>query len=105
MAGIDFNHPVDVISLSESDVVVQHFVPGCPVGNYFAPVGTAASEPGINPAGRVPNFFSPTMEVPVLRSTAAPIVDTWTVPEAPFSATSSGTQYFTETPGHFQRIP
>jgi hypothetical protein len=105
LAGIDFSRPVDVISLSGGEALVQHMAPGSRVGNYFAPAGTSASMLGINPAGRVSVSFSPNTRVPVLRSTAAPIVDTWTVPQAPFNASGGGVQYFTQNPNHFRRIP
>lgn len=105
MAGIDFNYPVDVVSLPQGETLVQHMVPGSRVGNYFAPEGTSASQLGINPAGRIPTLFSPNADVQVLRSTAAPITDTWTVPGTSFRASGGGTQYFTRNPGNFSRIP
>ena len=102
MAGIDFLQPVDVVALPQGELVVQH-VAG-PVGNYFAPLGTPAGSLGINPAGRVSTIFATGSDVSVLRSTAAPIVDTWTVPGAPFRASGGGTQYFTTNPDLFRRV-
>ena len=84
--GIDFTKSVQVTPLPSGTSAVQHWVPGTPVGNYFAPVGTSASQLGINPAGRVPVLFAVSGDITVLRSTAAPILDTWTVPGVPFRA-------------------
>lgn len=101
VAGIDFNEPVVVETLLPGTVVGQWQMPGGKVGNYFAPLGTEASQLGINPAGRVLGTYSPSEPVKVLRSTAAPIIDTWTVPGKPYSAQGGGTQFFTGKPSIF----
>ena len=103
--GIDFTKPVQVTQLPAGTSAVQHWVPGTPVGNYFAPVGTSASQLGINPAGRVPVLFTAGSDITVLRSTAAPILETWTVPAAPFRAAGGSIQFFTHTPGLFIKVP
>lgn len=95
--------PVEVALLPQGEMVVQR-VAGGAVGNYFAPIGTPATALGINPSRRVATYFTSGSDVSVLRSTAAPIVDTWTVPGVPFTAGGGGTQYFTANPSLFQRM-
>ncbi|SDY89732.1 filamentous hemagglutinin [Collimonas sp. OK242] len=91
--GIDFSQPVLLTKLTPGTNYVQNVLDGR-VGNYFAPVGTAAETVGINPAGRVPMMFTPSQPLPALQSTAADILDTWTVPSHPYQTTGGGTQYF-----------
>ncbi len=74
--------------------MVQHVVPGTRTGNYFAEAGVSAAELGVNPAGRVPVLLQTPYGARALRSTAADIVDTWTVPGQAFHAQGGGTQYF-----------
>ncbi|TDM05459.1 MAG: hypothetical protein C4K60_11820 [Ideonella sp. MAG2] len=74
-----------------------------PTGNYFAELGTPAEALGINPAGRVANVHVAPRDV-VLRSAAAPIVDTWTVPGQAYAAKGGGVQYFTARPGDYGRV-
>jgi filamentous hemagglutinin len=104
LAGIDFSQPVDIVPLLQDTTVVQYGAPGSATGNYFAPIGTPASQLGINPAGKVPSLFAPSTDVVVLRSTAADIVDTWSVPSDPYSASGGATQYFTKTPEVFMKV-
>ena len=54
MDGIDFTKPLSVVDLRAGSRMVQYALPGRRTGNYFAEAGTAASELGINPAGRIP---------------------------------------------------
>lgn len=104
MGGIDFTKPVTVVELPRRLRVTQHLVPGAPVGNYFAPVGTPAPRLGINPAGRVATDFMLNEPVRVLRSTAAPITDTWTMPGTAYKAEGGGTQFFTRNPDSFEKV-
>ena len=67
---------------------------GGQVGNYFAPLGTAAETIGINPAGRVNMMFTPSQPLTALQSFAADILDTWTVPSQPYQTKGGGVQYF-----------
>ncbi|MBA4124007.1 MAG: hypothetical protein H0X72_16310 [Acidobacteria bacterium] len=94
LAGIDFTKPVDVITIPKGTEVIQYQVPGKPVGNYFAPPGTTASELGMNPAGRQPRTFTTIKDMQVLRSTASPAVDTWSNAGKSFQTQGGGTQYF-----------
>jgi hypothetical protein len=91
--GIDFNHPVTLETLPQGKVFEQQMLGGNK-GNYFTEVGTAPETVGINPAGRVPGAFTPTEPIQALRSTAAPIVDTWTTPGQPYQTMGGGTQLF-----------
>ncbi len=101
LSGIDFSKPVNVEIIPKGTQVVQYQVPGKPVGNYFAPPGTNATELGINPAGRQPITYVAGENVQVLRSTASPAVDTWSTPGQPFQTQGGGTQYFVPDPSDF----
>lgn len=83
---------------------VQHVLNGR-VGNYFAPLGTPADMLGINPAGRIPLRFTPSEPLPALQSTAAKIVDTWTVPAQPYPASGGGTQLFVPSKNLMLQVP
>lgn len=102
LEGIDFSKKVDVITLPKGTTVVQYQVPGKPVGNYFAPPGTQATNLGINPEGRTPTSLTATQNVQVLRSTASAPIDTWSIPRKPFQTQGGGTQYFAPNPSVFQ---
>ena len=104
LAGIDFNKPVEVVTLPKGTDVVQYQIPGNPTGNYFAPPGTAPEALGINPTGRVAKTYTTTTDVEVLRSTAA---DTATNPNLPPSVQGSGggTQFFTPDKSGFGSSP
>lgn len=103
VGGIDFSQPVDIVTLSRGQPVAQYQV-GNGVGNYFAPIGTRAEQLGVNPTGRQTLIYAPTERVPVLRSTAAEIVDTWTVPGSAYKAEGGGTQFFTGSSDKFRVI-
>ena len=105
LGAIDFTQPVTVTQLPAGTSAVQYVVSGRPVGNYFAPVGTPATQLGVNPAGRIPMLFSADGSITVLQSTAAPVVDTWTVSGQPYPATGAGTQWFTPNPALFKKVP
>ena len=71
LEGIDFNQPVEVVTLPKGTKVVQYQIPGNPTGNYFAPAGTSAESLGMNSAGRVATIYTVLRDVTVLRLTAA----------------------------------
>lgn len=75
LKGIDFNQPVDLVELQAGQKLQQWQLPDRPTGHYFTDLGIPAEALGINPAGRVANVHVAPRDV-VLRSTAAPIVDT-----------------------------
>lgn len=103
LQGIDFVQPVSVVRLENSNYV--QYVANGRIGNYFAPVDTPATMLGINPAGRTPILFAPTQPVTALQSTAARIVDTWTVPGTPFNAAGGGTQFFVPNKQFMRQVP
>ena len=86
LAGIDFDKPVEVVTLPKGTRVTQWQIPGGPQGNYYALPGTPAQRLGIAPAaldrttGQIVNKVSTTYvtnsDVEVLKSTAAAIQDT-----------------------------
>jgi RHS repeat-associated protein len=101
LQGIDFSQPVDVITVPQGTQVVQYQIPGQPVGNYFAPVGTQANGLGIYTSGRVGSIFTATEDTTVLRSTAASVNNTWEVPGWNIQAPGGNTQLFSPNPGAF----
>jgi filamentous hemagglutinin len=103
LAGIDFTQPVTRIELVPGTNYLQHQLNGN-MGNYFTTVGTSAEAIGINPAGRVPMLYTPTVSVPALRSIATDILDTWTVPSQPYITHGGGIQYFVPNKGVFLQV-
>jgi filamentous hemagglutinin len=103
LGGIDFSYPVFTTELVPGTYYVQYVLNGR-IGNYFAPIGTPADMLGINPAGRVTLHFTPSEPLPALQSTAAKIVDTWTVPAQPYPASGGGTQLFVPSKNLMLRV-
>lgn len=110
--GIDFTKPVEVVRLDQGTPLTQYQAPGGSQGNYYAPKGTPASELGISPNGVNPatgeiipktsgNYVVGNDGVTVLRSTAAPVKDTWSVPGQSIQTDGGGTQYFTTSKDAF----
>jgi hypothetical protein len=120
LRGIDFSQPVEIVTLPKGTILQQTQPPGAPQGNYYAPPGTEPSKLGINSRGdvrgadgtviahaeKLTQLYETGTDVVVLRSTAAPIVDTWSMHEIganafdaskaiPFVAEGGGIQYFT----------
>jgi len=104
LQGIDFTQPVDVISIPQDTRVVQYQIPGAPVGNYFAPVGTPANTLGIYTSGLVGNVYTATEPITVLRSTSASITDTWSMQRAGWQIQTQGgsIQFFAPNQGGFK---
>lgn len=109
--GIDLTRPVNVKTLPAGTKVEQFQVPGGRQGNYYAPPGTRPTELGIAPQGvsrttgavvdKTSAPYTTARDVQVLRSTAAPIKDTWSVPGTATQTKGGGTQYFTTDKGAF----
>ncbi|HET7329745.1 hemagglutinin repeat-containing protein [Dyella sp.] len=93
LQGIDFTQPVTVTQINPGTSYVQYVLNGN-VGNYFAPVGTPATMLGINPANRTSTLFTPITSTSALQTTAASVVDTWTIPGQPVQTSGGGTQLF-----------
>ena len=104
LKGIDFNQPVEVVTLPKGTKVVQYQIPGNPTGNYFAPAGTSAESLGMNSAGRVATIYTVLRDVTVLRSTAA---NTAANPNLPASVRGAGggLQYFAPDTSAFGKSP
>ncbi|MGI4732265.1 MAG: polymorphic toxin type 46 domain-containing protein [Janthinobacterium lividum] len=112
LKGIDFNRPVEVVDLPSNKVLGQSQVPGGRQGNYYTEPGTAPTSVGINPQGtdyntgavvdKVETPFTTQGTVPVLKSTAAPVVDNWSVKGVDYPTEGGGTQYFSMTKGSFK---
>ncbi|WP_260597600.1 polymorphic toxin type 46 domain-containing protein [Sphingomonas endolithica] len=109
--GINLDRPVSVATIPKDTPVTQYQVPGGRQGNYYAPPGTPASKLGISPEGvsrttgavvnKTPLTYTTTRDVQVLRSTAASVDDTWSVPGTTYRAEGGGTQYFVTDKGAF----
>lgn len=112
-AGIDFEKPVEVITLKKGTVVEQWQAPGGGQGNYYAVPPSRPTQLGIAPQAaqrqtgvlvdRVPTRYVLAEDVEVLRSTAAPIGDTWSVPGKTIATKGGGTQMFTAAKHAFRR--
>jgi hypothetical protein len=73
-------------------------------GSYYAPTGTPAGQLGISSQAaqrqtgelveRVPTKYVLRQDVEVLKSTAARVTDTWSIPGKSVEAAGGGTQYF-----------
>ena len=105
LGGIDFNYPVEVISVPRGTRMVQYSFPGEQVGNYFAAPGTAAGTLGIYPHGRASMNFIANRDVAALRSTASSTVDTWSVPGWDIDVPGGGTQIFVPDNTAFDPYP
>jgi len=77
--GIDFNRPVDIVTLPKGTELIQYQIPGAPIGNYFALPGTPGNQLGFYTSGRQATTFVATEDMLVLRSTAASTVDDWSM--------------------------
>lgn len=105
MKGIDFNHPVDVVQIPRGAMMNQHGFPGDPKGNYFALPGTPAKGLGIYPHGRLERFYEATADFKALRSIAADVTDTWSIPNWAIDVPGGNTQFFVPQKGLMQAYP
>lgn len=105
MNGLDFNHPVRVETLAPNKALWQYQSPGAPQGNWYTiSPKVQPTELGINPMGtnraantiepKVLNSYKTTQKVEVLRSTAAPTTDFWSVKGQNYDAKGGATQLF-----------
>jgi hypothetical protein len=103
--GIDFDYPVQPITIPRDTVLSQYGFPGDPTGNYFAYPGTPALGLGIYPHGRVQSLYQATADLSGLKSTAAAVTDTWSVPSWAIDVPGGQTQLFVPNKGGMQRLP
>ncbi len=103
LAGIDFNQPVQVLTLPENTQLSQWQVPGGNQGNYFAPGSATPDSLGISPVGsdsagnavpKVQTDYVSTQPTQALSSRAAAVNDTWSTPGTPVQTSGGGQQYF-----------
>jgi uncharacterized Zn-binding protein involved in type VI secretion len=112
MNGLDFNHPVRVETLASGKNLWQYQSPGAPQGNWYTlSPRVQPTELGINPMGtnraantiepKVLNSYGTTRKVQVLRSTAAPTNDFWSVKGQSYPAKGGAQQLFSNDKGAF----
>lgn len=105
MNGLDFNQPVQVQTLNGGKNLWQYQSPGAPQGNWYTlSPDVQPTQLGINPMGtnRALNTIEPKVlgnyqtagKVQVLRSTAAPVDDFWSVKGQSFPAEGGAQQLF-----------
>ncbi len=94
--GIDFNKPVEIISIPKGTEVIQYQIPGGPVGSYFAAPGTPGNQLGFYTSGRQATTFVATENIQVLRSTASSTIDDWSMKAYSWKieAPGGGIQFF-----------
>lgn len=97
LRGIDFNSPVNVVTIPKGTEVIQYQIPGGPQGSYYAPVGTPGNELGFYTSGRTPTNYVSNNDVQVLQSTASTTLDDWSMKAYGWKieAPGGGMQYFT----------
>jgi hypothetical protein len=92
--GVDLTKPLEVVSFPPPDTMYQYVRAHGNPGNWFDPVGgQTADSLGLNQSTRHVRQFS-VPEGDGLLSSAKPVVDDWTVPEAPVSTSGGGSQLF-----------
>lgn len=86
---------VDIVTISPGTSLTQFNFPGR-VGNYYALPGTPANTLGIYTSGLIETSHTFGVPTQALRSTAASIIDDWSMQGAGWSieAGGRGTQYF-----------
>ncbi len=96
LLGIDFEHPVEIVTLHPGDAVKQWVDPNAVTGNYFD-ADARPEELGLYPESRVPRDLRPyvvSKETTVLKSTAARITVDWLKGLPPVVAKGGAQQYF-----------
>jgi hypothetical protein len=114
LAGIDFDKPVEIVTLPKGTRVEQWQAPGGPQGNYYAAPGTPAERLGIAPSaldqasGKIVDKVSTTYvtnrEVEVLKSTAAAVKDTWSIPGQVIATEGKGVQMLSSESSAFDAL-
>jgi hypothetical protein len=94
LRGIDFTKPVDIITVPKGTDLVQFGFPGDRMGRYFARPGASPSRLGIYPKGRVESLVRTLDDLPALQSTAADVIDDWSIKGLPINVRGGETQIF-----------
>ena len=102
------------MTLKKGTSLTQYQTPGAPQGSYYAPPNSSPSSLGISPDGlnRATNTVVPkelktyilTGDTQVLQSSAAPILDTWSVPGRAVQTEGGSTQFMSNTTDVFKPI-
>ena len=106
MDGINLNERVSVESINKGKLAYQNQAPGNWQGNWYSlNANTLPTKLGINPEGnlhgseikvpKITTIYKSQQPVNMLRSTANPAIDTWSVPKEPFQTEGGGIQWFT----------
>ena len=109
--GIDFDRPVEVVTIPRGTAVEQYGLPGIQ-GNYYTVPGTRPETVGISldvldrrtntVIQRERATYVLTEDVQMLRSTAASIEDTWSVPGRGVPTQGGGLQLFSTSKSSIQ---
>jgi hypothetical protein len=104
LEGIDLNQPVEVVTLKEGTKLKQMQIPGALQGNYYTNPDTPADTLGVSLKAihrdtgviieRVESGYIVTKDTEALASTAADILDNWSIPGNVISTKGGGRQYF-----------
>ncbi|XTZ38095.1 polymorphic toxin type 46 domain-containing protein [Salmonella enterica] len=105
MEGINLNERVSVESINSGKLAYQNQSPGNWQGNWYSlNEHTPPTKLGINPEGnlrgteikvpKVTTTYQSQRPVKMLRSTANPAQDTWSVPKEPYQTEGGGIQWF-----------
>jgi hypothetical protein len=97
MNGLDFTQPVFTETINRGKTLWQFQVPGGRQGMRYSPTpDVVPGQLGINPLGqiyktetivpKIVNVYQSTEKVTLLRSTSAPVLDTWSVSSQPYNA-------------------
>ncbi len=114
LKGIDFTKPVEVVKIPKGTEVIQYQVPGGRQGSYYAFAGTRPDQIGIASQGKsritgeivdkVATRYKLKGDVEMLRSTAASITDTWSIPNKSVKANGGGIQFFSKAQEMFGAV-
>ncbi|WP_226415258.1 RHS repeat-associated core domain-containing protein [Shewanella glacialimarina] len=90
--GFDLTKPVEVMTFPPPDSMTQYVAPHGYPGNWFDPLSNQSPDLlGISGEGRTLKSFK-VVDGTGLKSTAKPVMDTWTTPDKPLFTNGGGTQ-------------
>jgi uncharacterized Zn-binding protein involved in type VI secretion len=113
LAGIDFTKSVDVVTVEKGALLNQYQVPGAPQGSYYSPLSNGSSPSSLGISGqstdrvtgtiidKLPKPYEVTDPVEMLRSSAAPILDTWSIPGTASQTEGGSIQLFSSSKNSF----
>lgn len=106
LSGINLDERVSIETINKGKLAYQNQSPGNWQGNWYSlDESILPTKLGINPKGLVKETglilskevkpYQAQQKVEMLRSTATPALDTWSVPDNPFQTEGGGIQWFT----------